>query len=337
MGDALFGNIAHALNRLHPTVPLGVDQVLALWLRGELPEDVKDDGLAILGYPPELRAWLTKLSDWIPFASIITEWVAKEVYEPEMIERYGLGAEFPTAQLPQYYKAGVNREQALNFWMAHWEHPSWTQITEMLHRGHLTPEQVYDWYRLVEIPPYWRDLLTKISYSPYTRVDARRMWDMGVLEDDALLTAYKDIGYDDEHAANMVLWTKVYVTLPDLVARYRNGWIKAEDVVKEIVALGMKKDRAEWLYSTKFKKIGAERTAAERDLTATDIIMGVKKGVITWADGIELLMDLGYDEEEANFKLAVRIETEGGSPAILEPGHHHAKVGIDLSPVHVVL
>jgi len=312
--DSILLPIAYAVNSVTRNVLLSPDTYLKMWQRGEFSEETLNEYFSWLGMTEEDIELLKKSILFLPYAADLVRWQAKEVFEPEMIERYGLDAEFEEVKTDLFAKVGVSEEQARNYWRAHWEHASWTQVTEMLHRGHLTPEQVYDWYRLVEIPPYWRDKLTKISYAPYTRVDARRMWDMGVLDDTALLTAYKDIGYDEEHAQNMTLWTKVYVTFPDLIARYKNGWIDKETVLSEIVALGMKPERAQWLFETKFKKVGAERIAAEKDITATDIVMGVKKGIITWAEGVDLLMDLGYDEDEAEFKLAVRLETEGGSP-----------------------
>ncbi|GAI51987.1 unnamed protein product, partial [marine sediment metagenome] len=49
----------------------------------------------------------------------------------------------------------------------------------------------------------WRDKLIDVAYTPYTRVDVRRMYKAGVLNREQVKRSYLDIGYDDEKAENM--------------------------------------------------------------------------------------------------------------------------------------
>ncbi|GAI94257.1 unnamed protein product, partial [marine sediment metagenome] len=79
-----------------------------------------------------------------------------------------------------------------------------------LHRGEMTEEQVWDWFRVVEIPPFWRDKLIAIAYHPYTRVDVRRMHKVGTITDEGLKRAYMDVGFDDEKATKMMEFTIEY-------------------------------------------------------------------------------------------------------------------------------
>jgi hypothetical protein len=57
--------------------------------------------------------------------------------------------------------------------------------------------------RALDIMPAWRERLTQISFSPFTRVDIRRMHDQGILNEDEVVRAYKDIGYDDDKAEKL--------------------------------------------------------------------------------------------------------------------------------------
>ena len=127
------------------------------------------------------------------------------------------------------------------------------------------------------------------------------MYDVGVLTDDELLQSYKDLGYDQEHADNMALWTKVYIAVGELRARYSKGWITKEELKQSFVDLGMSDAKAQ-TYMEKLVK--SEEDAAEgknRDLTKTDITRSVAKGLISKQDGIDRLIELGYDEQEATF------------------------------------
>ncbi|GAH88789.1 unnamed protein product, partial [marine sediment metagenome] len=137
---------------------------------------------------------------------------------PDMIKRMGYADEFPEAQVHWLEMQGISRDWAEKYWFAHWEPPSIQAGYEMLHREDvdrpgqsIIDESELDMlYRTVEIPPYWREKLTKIAYLPYTRVDVRRMHDMGVLTDKELIQSYKDLGYDQVHAEKMADFTIRY-------------------------------------------------------------------------------------------------------------------------------
>ena len=127
------------------------------------------------------------------------------------------------------------------------------------------------------------------------------MYDVGVLDDAELLQSYKDLGYDDIRANNMALWTKVYIAVGELRARYSKGWITQAELKQSFIDLGMSESKAQ-TYTEKLVK--SETDAAEgknRDLTKSDITRSVAKGLISQDDGIERLVELGYDEDEATF------------------------------------
>lgn len=275
------------------------------WLFG----DLKD-----LGWSDERIEALKFLTQFYPSPGDLVHWQAREVFEPAMVERYGLDAELGEITKDPFYKAGMTDEQITNYWRAHWEHASWIQVVEMLRRGQLTEDQVRDWFRLVEIPPFWRDKLIAISYEVPTRVDVRRFWDMRTIDEARLREIYQWHGYHGKDLDDYVLWTKVYTAFPDLVARWTKGWITEDDVRSELIDLGMPADRVEEMIQTKIEPVSGERVAGERDLTKTDIIKGVKKEVISWSEGIELLIDMGYSEEEADYILTINITAASGSP-----------------------
>jgi len=312
--------------------------VITAWRRD--PEKYADlfDDLKDLGWNDDRIEVLKFVTLFMPSPQDLVTWQAKEVFEPEMIERYGLDDEFGQLDLSLFEKLGVTEEQAKNYWRAHWEHASYMQIREMLHRGVLSlakempappttkagweardaegAKAMYDWYRLVEIPPFWRDKLTEMAFEIPTRVDVRRWWDMRTISEERLRSIYHAQGYHGEDLEDYLVWTKVYVAFPDLLARWTNGYITEDEVKSELTTLGMPADRVDELMETKIKAVKGEKTAAERALTKTDIIKGVKTGVITRGEGEEFLMDLNYDEDEATFILDINIPADETEPVV---------------------
>jgi len=292
--------------------------VITAWRRDKPNYEKYFEDLKSLGWSDDRIEALKFVTLFYPAPADLIRWQAREVFEPEMIARYGLDDEFGAIEKEPFYKAGMTDEQILNYWRAHWEHASWQQVVEMLHRGFLTEAEVSDWFRVVEIPPFWRDKLIGISWNVPTRVDVRRWWDMRTITEERLREVYAHQGYHGKDLDDYVLWTKVYVAYPDLLARWSKGWISIDDVRSELVGLGMPAARVEEMIQTKIKPAESERVSSERALTKTDIYKGVKQGVISRAQGIDLLVDLGFDEDEADYLLAINIPTDETAAVVSE-------------------
>lgn len=187
-----------------------IETIRSVYYREAKSPEWLDNRLSEIGFTPERREEVSSTFPIIPGIQDLIMMQAKEAFEPDQIAKFGLGSEAPQDIYEWTRKQGLPDEWTNRYWISHWQHASYAQVMEMLHRGYITLDDVYEWYRLVEIPPYWRDLLTKIAYSPYTRVDVRRMHAAGVIGDDELIQAMKDIGYDQEHAEKMAEFYKRY-------------------------------------------------------------------------------------------------------------------------------
>jgi len=230
--------------------------VQMLYLRKEITESKARERLAEMGYTDARVDELMKLWTVIPPIQDIITMVAKEAFEPDQIELYGLGEEFPEEQSEWLTKQGLSRFWQEKYWIAHWNYPSPQQVLDLLHRGLLTREDVNEYYRVVEMPRYWREKLMEASYRPYTRVDVRRMHASGVLGDVELKKAYTDIGYDDEHAEKMMEFTLAYnadtdkkLTQSQIIKAYRDSILKREDALELLKRLKFNDDQAAFYLS----------------------------------------------------------------------------------------
>jgi len=310
LGDVMFGSMARSMMKKVTNRIMEVTQLIHIYRRGDITYDQFKDWMAESGFDETWTDLWLKAYEFLPSWGDLIHWQAREVFEPAMVAKYGLDDEFENLDLTLFEKIGVTPDQARNAWRAHWEHASYNQMVELLHRDLITEEDFKDWFRLVEIPPFWRDGLLEVAYTWPTRVDVRRWWDMRTIDEARLRELYAGMGYHGKNLDDYVLWTKVYVAFPDLMARWSKGWINLDDVRRELTDLGMPAERLEEFIQMKVKATEADRTAPERDLTKTDITSGVKKEVITRDEGVELLMDLGYEEDEAVFILATKVPIE---------------------------
>jgi hypothetical protein len=187
-----------------------VETLKTLFLRKYVGSDYVKDEMSKAGYSVQRIDEIMKTWDLIPGVQDILWMVAKEAFEPDQVNRYSLDDEFPNDQVEWLQKSGLNIDWIKKYWIAHWQYPAPGQVLEMLHRGLISEEDVYQYYRVIEMPPYWRNMLMKISYKPLTRVDVRRMHAMQVIDDAGLIEAYMHNGYSKENAALMSKFTINY-------------------------------------------------------------------------------------------------------------------------------
>ena len=177
------------------------------FLRGIINNDRLYTRMRELGYTDERTGEIVQTWKMLPGPQDLFMMVAKEAFEPDIYLTLGLDEEFPSEQVKWLEDQGISEEWARKYWIAHWDQPSIGQGFEMLHRGVIGTGELDMLFRAVEIPSFWRDKLTKIAYNPYTRVDVRRMHDLGVLTDQELIESYMAQGYDSEKALKMANFT----------------------------------------------------------------------------------------------------------------------------------
>ncbi|MBA7570810.1 hypothetical protein ES708_12563 [subsurface metagenome] len=342
---------------------LDPSSVSQLWLRG-FPKgqdaeewknlSSKEKAAKTLELKSDVEKWFGELSDqgfgsheqeavkelarYLPAPTEIMTWAAREVFEPELREKYQLDKFLPPEFLEWAAKVGITGEVAKNYWASHWVLPSLTAIQELWRRKILDKGDVDDFWTELDMVPWIREDLFKLFRAVPTRVDVRRFWDMRTIDEPRLRDIYQAQGYWEEDLEDYVMWTKVYVDFPDLMARYKNGWIPLEEVKRQLVEVdGMKEERFEELLQTKIKAVQEERLTETTALTRALIIKGAKAEKLNREETIELLMLKNYDKWEAEYIYDIEV-TGAASPETpmefrqLVESYRHA-VGLDFKEV----
>ena len=224
---------------------VGVGDLSTLLLRQEMSESEFDAELARRGYKSDEVAKLKELQKVIPGLGDIIRMAVREAFTPEVVRHFQLHAELPGDMVSWAGKQGLSREWAEAFWAAHWELPSLSMGFEMLHRGEITEDEMRLLIRTHDVSPFWRDKLLNISYTPYTRVDVRRMYDVGVLSQEDVYRSYRDIGYNDEKATNMTAFTIALsnsaerdLTKSEVLNGFKIGYFNQDEARSQLRSLG---------------------------------------------------------------------------------------------------
>lgn len=297
--------------------------VQTAYLRGEINESEHDRLLGSFGYTSENIDLFKSLYWLIPPPTDLIRMGVREVFTPEIAEKFGQYQDIPPAFLKWGEKIGLSKEWATNYWAAHWDLPSASMGYEMLHRGVITPEELTLLLRALDVMPFWREKLIQISYNPLTRVDVRRMYQLGVLNEDQVTRSYLDLGYDQEKAAWLTEFTIRYYapedqTQLDAFKDLARG-VYSQAYRKKIISRG---EYTTFLTNMKFHPEDVELLIRLDDFTITQNdqlfdLDGVRKDTLklilaAYNDGLidpetakSMLFDLGYDNDQAETELSV--------------------------------
>lgn len=235
---------------------VGVGDLSTLFLRQVMSEGDFDAELARRGYKEDEVDKLKELQQVIPGLGDIIRMAVREAFTPEVVSQFQLHAELPSDMVEWASKQGLSEDWAKAFWAAHWELPSLTMGFEMLHRGEITEDDMRLLIRTHDVSPYWRDKLLAISYTPYTRVDTRRMYEAGVLTKEDVYQAYRDIGYNDEKATNMTAFTVALsnaaerdLTKAEVLNGFKIGYFNEAEATTQLLTLGYDENEAAYYIS----------------------------------------------------------------------------------------
>ncbi|GAI15915.1 unnamed protein product, partial [marine sediment metagenome] len=213
--------------------------------------------LGKIGIHPDYFDLYKTLAYPIPPVADLVTMAVREAFTPAIAEKFGQYEDFPPEFEEWAGKKGVSSEWAKRYWAAHWALPSATQGFAMLHRGIIDEGELNMLLRALDVMPFWRDKLVKVAYRPLTRVDVRRMYKEGILDEAGVYSAYLDHGYNEKNAQAMTDFTVSYVltqqtkfTTRDVISAYSKRMITVSIARSLLRELGVRSANISFVIST---------------------------------------------------------------------------------------
>lgn len=213
--------------------------------RGEIGQDYFEETLRKKGYSAGDVAVIRELIEVIPGPQDLIRMAVREAFNDNVARTFGYDEDYPPEFGEWAEKQGLSSDWARKYWRAHWELPGVNHGYEMLHRRIIDDSELELLLRSRDISPFWREKLVKMSYHPYTRVDARRMYEQGVLTEDEVYETYLDLGYSPDKAEKLTQWTvleyaqkEIELTKADILGSYRDSTITEQETISYLEALG---------------------------------------------------------------------------------------------------
>lgn len=206
------------------------DAIRNSYLRGRITAEAHDAALQQYGYTSSVATILRELYFFIPPVQDLIHMGIRNVFTPELVERFTLSGDYPKAFEDAARQQGVSPEWALKYWQAHWIMPGREAFFEMFQRTvdepldpNADPIKLTDGkivyniigrdtlnlaLRDIDTPPFYRDKLTQVAFRPITRIDIRRLESVGLLDFAGVERAYLNLGYSHSDALKLAEFTQ---------------------------------------------------------------------------------------------------------------------------------
>lgn len=143
--------------------PPALEALLTLRRRGAITAGEFADGIAQHGFLNAWRGRFAELLKVLPSVTDMVRFAVREVYNPAQVDALDLDAEFPAAFAEDAKLIGLDPARARQYWRAHWDLPSYEQLTQMLFRNQLSPAEYSNALKAIDYAPTWRPKLEAIA------------------------------------------------------------------------------------------------------------------------------------------------------------------------------
>lgn len=285
------------------------------------------------GYTFERIEQISALYNRIPDVPDLIRFAVREAFSEDIIAKYGYYEGFPEEIVQWAEKQGLNREWVLRYWAAHWNPLSPQIAFQMLQRLRpgqtntpFTDDDLDTVLRIADYPPHYRNWLKEVSYNPLTRVDVRRMYETGDLDEDGVYNAYRDDGYNDKNARLLTNFTIKYnkqtqkgLSQSKILSAYTKGMISQSDCKDKLTNIGVSIQDAEFYISLADYDIAQDQSdimlSLARDLFVNGVIdegeLSGRLGNLNLpAERMQALQELWAVQREAKMNFPSRSELD---------------------------
>ena len=308
MGSAGFAPEAQTTMYNLTRQPAPVGDLLAMWNRGILDTDRVNDELRMHGLSEDTIAALYQAARILPPLQDIITMAVRDVFDPGAVAAGDLFGEFPEQVSAFASQQGLSAEWAQRYWGAHWRLPSEQMALEMFQRRIITFEQLNQLLKAQDIAPGWRAKITELAYNPLTRVDIRRMFEVGILNEEEVVEAHLDLGYSPDRAQQLTAFVKRLAQGPQLddeeelgrltrasiVGFYRDGVLDRARATRLLTGIGLSPAAA----ALHLDAVDADVERAERKDQVDALIDSAGVGLISFDAAQDRLNEIGLSTLE---------------------------------------
>lgn len=251
--------------------------LVTLLNRGYLTKDQYDERMIDIGWNRQLyRDDAQRLSEEYPGLPDQLRFMVRDSFDEDIVKKYGYDNDFDAkfnAEAQKLAKATNIPERFFRLsWRAHWQIPSYTQLSDVVHRFRpdrpdrilwekdnpqnfgesdwdyqhrgplvITVSNMQEAMEVNDMAPSWVAPLIGIAYRPITNTDAVRAFQVGMYNTDELYHSFRDNGYDSDNASKLALF---YQYNTERMQSTQTGVLTVRKIIALYQSLSIRRDEA---------------------------------------------------------------------------------------------
>jgi hypothetical protein len=257
-------NIDRLITITKPIVTIA--DIIRAYRHNEISEQEYNNLLRLNGVDERSKRYFEIATKVYPSLSDLVRFAVREVFNSSVVERFKYGEDMPERFIEEAKKVGLDEEYAKMYWFAHWELPSVNMGIEMFRRGIITKDEFEELLKLHDVAPAWREKIIQVLYELPTRVDLRRMYRIGVINEEYVYNTYIKLGYDPDTAKALTKFTVLSegdeersLSKSEILNMYEEGIINEDKTLSLVKSIGYSESSARLILSTKKIEIARKR------------------------------------------------------------------------------
>lgn len=286
------------------------------------------DKLMSMGYPQEeIDILIENYQGGVPPIQDLIRFMVRDTFSP-IAETYGQFEDFPEKIMDYWSAQPIGDMWAKHYWGAHWELISIQQALEMYHRRKgnsddsvITFDELKQFLKAKDVMPFWRDKLIETAYNPVTRVDIRRIYNMGLKDSHWVYNRYLDAGYSPENAQALTDFTihsqdesdvsinkQIRATAEKIIKlSFDREIISSIEASQRLVMVGVRPDEAQittqlWQFDRDTER-DYKKGVSDKERMITQLKTDYEKRIIDRSYATNTLIALGLTQQDAENEL----------------------------------
>lgn len=278
-----------------------------------------------IGYDKDESEKLFEALRPVPTFSILLEWLAKEVFEPDIRRRFLLDTDYPAIWDSLMQSIGVPEFERRAYWASHWIHPAPGQIGDMYTRFRsdrtnrsaedaagagvtisdldMSKADFTESLKLHELAPYWRDRIIANSFRPLPLTLLQTAYAFGIKDDAWMKGRLEDYGYSSGNAQFVLdVWARKFPKTSkaplntNIIKRYEIGQISRSEANNLFATEGVSAEVTSFILDS----IDGKITLRNKGVQIANIRRYYRSVSMTETELVTYIRGLGIGEVEAN-------------------------------------
>lgn len=285
------------------------------------PEQVDKwyDELRYQGWSEEQITGVKLLLWSVPNIGELVALKGRQAYDTDTETEYNTREQYTSQFQDDAQSAGITADWADSYWRGHWKLPGLGEVLKAWQWNVIGDDNLKEYMDASSMVPAWIERLKTISWEPPSYFEIADVLLSGTVPVDTVIDWLVKGGRRADWAATEAAGIYIKGQLSTWKTAVADGLMSLDDVRKVLEGAHVPETQISIVLDEVQKPKTQAQTQKLKSLTESQILDGVKKGIVSQDSAIQQLMQAGYNQSDAEYLYKITtIETKQTTRSLTE-------------------